>query len=161
MSRPTTKQPGAVWALLDAWAREHPLDPNQRQIAGLLGVSQQLLSQWKFCQSTLQPDDMDRIARETGIPYAQLAAAVREDQPRVRDHISSRRNPEGPRGKPDVPAQPFKTTVTLTTGSGKTEVLVLSHIAARRMKSAGKHRHDEIDGVGEGSQDGGGTAPTA
>lgn len=96
--RPSEKPTGAVWALLDAWARNHPLKPKQSQMAGLFGVSSSLVSQWKYCESTMQPDDMARVSEETGIPYDELAQALREDMPRLVEHSGARRSKTRPPG---------------------------------------------------------------
>jgi DNA-binding transcriptional regulator YdaS (Cro superfamily) len=97
--RPTSNSPGAVWRLLDDWAKAHPLKPNQNQLAGLIGVSSSLVSSWKYCQSMMQPDDMTTISERTGIAYDDLARAVREDTPRILEHVSARRNDsQRPRG---------------------------------------------------------------
>lgn len=94
--RPTKNQPGAVWALLEEWARSHPLDPNQRQLANLLGVSDSLLSAWKYCQSMLQPPEMETISQQTGIKYDALARALREDMPRILENVQARRSTKTP-----------------------------------------------------------------
>lgn len=89
--RPTTKQPGAVWALLEDWSSRHPLKPKQGQMAGMLGISTSLMSAWKHCESTIQPDDMEKIVRLTDISWEQLSEAVRTDLPRVQEFVASRR----------------------------------------------------------------------
>lgn len=91
MGRPSTKPTGAVWRLLAQWADEHPLEPNQRQIANLLDVSTSLLSSWKYCESMIQSDDMLKLSQRTEIPYEQVAAAAAEDIPKVLEHTESRR----------------------------------------------------------------------
>ena len=85
--RPSRKPTGAVWELLRLWSQEHPLHPNQTQMAGLFGVSTSLLSNWKFMESAMQPDDMRLIADKTGMDIGLIAAAVAEDkEERVRLH---------------------------------------------------------------------------
>lgn len=103
--RPSNKPTGAVWRLLAEWSRNHPLRPNQTQMAGLFEVSTSLLSDWKYMQSVMQPDDMTLIAERTGIELALITRAVAEDKrsaeadggrSRLSARRSSRRPPQGP-----------------------------------------------------------------
>ncbi|WP_426243773.1 hypothetical protein [Nocardioides sp. LHG3406-4] len=94
--RPSSKPTGALWRLLEEWASNHPLDPNQRQLAHLFGVSDSLLSNWKYMESAMQTDDMLRVSEATGIAFEVLAQAVREDSPHVQIAVAARRSPKRP-----------------------------------------------------------------
>lgn len=91
MPRPSDRPSGAVWRLLDEWRQAHPLNPNQRQLAGLLEVSDSLLSSWKLCQSVIQREDVDLIAERTGIKKALVQAAADEDLPAALEFVQARR----------------------------------------------------------------------
>lgn len=88
--RPSEKPTGAVWELLLAWKQDHPLRPNQSQMAGLFGVSSSLLSNWKYMESRMQTDDMQNISDKTGIAYEDLARAVSADMPSILINIAAR-----------------------------------------------------------------------
>lgn len=104
--RPTKKSTGALWALLDAWAERQRSEslvghkPTQVEMAHLFGVSDSLLGQWKFRETRVQTEDMERIARKTGLSFDEVMAAAREDLPAATRHVqhrrSSRRPPQGP-----------------------------------------------------------------
>lgn len=89
--RPTDKPTGAVWRLLREWSEEHPLHPNQQQMATFFEVSKSLLSGWKLRESVMQPDDMQRVSNLTGIPYSSLSEALREDMPFILEHHGLRK----------------------------------------------------------------------
>lgn len=81
--RPSSKPTGAVWHLLSEWSDNHPFKPNQTRMADLFDVSTSLISDWKYMQSVMQVDEMERIAEVTGIELAIIARAVAEDRRRV------------------------------------------------------------------------------
>lgn len=65
--------------------------PNQSQVAEMLGVSTSLLSNWKFMESAIQVDDLERISRITGLTYTELAQAAREDAGHVAAAVELRK----------------------------------------------------------------------
>lgn len=96
MGRRSTKPTGEVWRLLEAWAHEHPLKPNQTQMAGLFEVSDSLLGAWKYCESAMQTEDLVRISAKTNLSEDELSRAVRADMPAVVESNAARRNPKRP-----------------------------------------------------------------
>lgn len=107
--RPSSKPTGAVWRLLSEWSANHPLRPNQSQMAGFFDISTSLMSNWKYMESVMQADEMELIAEKTGIDIALIARAVAEDK-KVGESgaqaapIAARKNPQhkprGPREQP-------------------------------------------------------------
>lgn len=91
MSRPSERPTGAVWRLLEEWSKEHELEPNQKQMAKMFGVSDSLVSNWKYMDSLMQPNDVNTVAQKTGIPVAELFAAAVEDAPIALQHAAERR----------------------------------------------------------------------
>lgn len=94
MPRPSSRPTGAVWRLLERWSTEHPLRPNQAQMARLFGVSGSLLSNWKYCDSLMQTDDIALVAEKTGMEFERVAAAAAEDIPMARQAAARRRRPD-------------------------------------------------------------------
>lgn len=91
MPRPSTRESGAIWRLLEEWSASHPLNPNQRQIAGLLEVSESLLSAWKLRQSVIQSEDIELIAKHTGFDEERVRTAAEEDKPASLEYVTARR----------------------------------------------------------------------
>ena len=91
MPRPSERPTGAVWRLLEAWSEAHELNPNQKQMARMFGVSDSLLSNWKYVDSLMQTDDINQVSQKTGIPIGDLMAAAVEDIPVARKHVAARR----------------------------------------------------------------------
>lgn len=92
MPRPSSRPTGAVWRLLEGWQAEHPLRPNQRQMARLFEISSSLLSNWKYMDSLMQTDDIKLVSEKTGIPFGEVAAAAAEDAPMARAAAANRRH---------------------------------------------------------------------
>lgn len=94
--RSSERPTGAVWRLLDAWAKQEQKKDRlnrrvtQGEMAGAFRVTPQILSAWKRCTSRMQMDDQLRIVKVTGISQEALALALAEDEPRIAEAIAAR-----------------------------------------------------------------------
>lgn len=57
----------------------------------MFGVSDSLMSNWKYMDSLMQTNDINTVAQKTGIPFAKLAQAASEDAETVVNHHAARR----------------------------------------------------------------------
>lgn len=57
------KEPAThLWALVEEWKRLSPYPANQRQLAKLVGVSRQTVTDWKLGYNRPTPDNLDRLS---------------------------------------------------------------------------------------------------
>jgi hypothetical protein len=73
-------EPNPLWDVIQAYMDDpkHRYPPKPADLARETGVSDQVLSKWKARPTLPSPDQLIRVARGTGIPYADLLmAAVR------------------------------------------------------------------------------------
>lgn len=65
-----------VWALIQRWMDGQVVRVSQSALADALGVSRQALSQWKSGAVRPSPENLQRLADITQIPYGDLTAAL-------------------------------------------------------------------------------------
>lgn len=94
--RSSERPAGAVWRLLDDWARREQAKDRfgrkitQGEMARLFGVSGQTVSAWKRCVARMQMAEQIQVVKNTDITHAELAAALAEDEPRISGAIVAR-----------------------------------------------------------------------
>lgn len=107
MGRPAKNPIGAVGRLLDEWKttqvnRWGKGAPTDEDLANDLGVSDSLISDWRYMRSQLQPRHMANLKKVTGIGIADWAAAEEVDLPTILTHLAARRSSERPPRGPKV-----------------------------------------------------------
>lgn len=94
--RSSDRPVGAVWRLLEDWARREQASDRfgrkitQGDMAKLFGVSGQTVSAWKRCVARMQMAEQIAVVKNTDITHAELAAALAEDEPRIAEAIATR-----------------------------------------------------------------------
>lgn len=74
------RRPGYLWAIVQEWMDAIPYPPSQRKLAGRINVSPSALSDWKYGDGFPDPDALERLAAELGVPYERVLDAVLRDR---------------------------------------------------------------------------------
>jgi hypothetical protein len=65
-------------------------------MAAAFGVSTSIVSDWKLRKAQMQVDEMHEVSKVTGIPFQDIAEAVREDMDAILEHHEARRSAQRP-----------------------------------------------------------------
>lgn len=73
------KQPGHLWALIQAWLDADWNPPSQNRLATRFGVSASSLGDYKYAEHMPGPAFVEKVAAEIQVPYETVLDAVLRD----------------------------------------------------------------------------------